>query len=155
MEENKATPQSNSLIKPVEEYLVNGPIPAYSLAYLDFVENYLENGIADSQLDIQFMLESISIHGMPKWWKGSIAQFEREFHDQYQRRINDIKKHPEMVWRAAEAEVQAKRLLLLPDNETDEQLKIFLEQGKQHLQQAFAVELLLDMWVEEHEKDED
>ena len=148
MEDNNQPTQFHLFIKPVEYYLINGPIPAADLMYLDFLESYLNAGIIDTTLDVHFMLESISINGAPEWWKGSVAEFEEEFHEQYQRRISDLNKDPDFVWEAAYEEVKAKRLSPLPEDSTKEQVKNFLDQGKRLLQQTYAVELLMDMWCE-------
>ena len=151
MEAKTGSTQQNS-IKPVRDYLINGPIPPEDLAYLDFVAGPIE---LDRILTVHFMLETISVHGAPKWWKGGTSEFEEEFHEQYQRMIFDIDKNSELVWNAAGAEVQAKRLSSLPDKgETKEQIETYITQGTKRLRQTFAVELLLDMWAEASEKDE-
>ena len=144
----QAPSQLNLFIKPVGEYLINGPIPAEDLAFLDFIDAYLEMGKGDTILDVHFMLERVSTKGAPDWWKGSIAQFEEEFHYRYQKRIDGLDKNLDTIWNAAQDEVNAGRLSPLPDIETKEQLEQSLSQGKKRLEQAYAVELLLDMWVE-------
>ena len=64
-------------VKPVEEYLVNGPVPADQLMDLDFLEVYVEY-VVDSRYDIHFMLERISTHGAPELWEGTVAEFEAD-----------------------------------------------------------------------------
>jgi hypothetical protein len=147
---DKTPNQQNPIIKPVGDYLINGPIPPEDLAYLDFVAEPTE---LDRILTVHFMLETISVHGAPKWWKGSISEFEKEFHERYQRMMFDIDKNSELVWNAGRAEVQARRLASLPDEgETKEQVETYLTQGLKRLRQTFAVELLLEMWEEGSER---
>ena len=148
---NKTSTQQNSTIRPVRDYLINGPIPPEDLYLLDFVESYLDMGIIDMILDVHFMLETVCSNGAPKWWKGSVVEFEEEFHDQYQGMINNINEDSEAVWMACDDEVRAKRLSPLLEGSTKEQVKIYLAQGRKLLQQTYAVELLLDMWVEARE----
>lgn len=143
--------QNNPTIKPVESYLINGPIPPDGLAHLDIVQVYVDH--VGSTLSIHFMFESISIHGKPEWWKGSIAEFNAEFHEQYQIMLRDIDKDSEIVWSAAQDEVQAKRLSPLLEDATKEQVEDFLHQGMKRLEQTLAVELLLTMWAEAREKE--
>ncbi len=145
----------NSTIKPVKDYFLNGPIPPEDLAFLDFVESYFEKGIIDTVLDVHFMLETIILNGAPKWWPGSAAEFEEEFNSQYQERIRDLDTNSDLIQEAAQAEVKAQRLSPLPENPTKGQLENFLAQGRKRLEQSFAVELLLDMWINAIEKKEE
>jgi hypothetical protein len=116
------------------------------LAYLDFVARPTE---LDRILAVHFMLETVCVHGAQKWWKGSISEFEKDFHERSHRMIFDLDKNSELVWNAAGAEVKAQRLSPLPDeNETKEQIETYLAQGIKRLHQTFSVELLLDMWTE-------
>ena len=135
-------------IKPVSEYLLNGPIPAEDLMYLDFLSTYLDQGIADSILAIHFMLEHVCIHGAPKWWEGTVTEFEQEFHERYHHLLNDVDLDSDYVWQAAQTEVIEGRLLPLPEDAPHEQIIEFLSHGKRRRDQSWAVELLLDMWVE-------
>lgn len=134
-------------IKPVEEYLINGPIPADDLIVLDFLGIYLEYDIIDTLLDIQFMLEDISIHGAPKWWKGTVSEFEWEFHEQHHSSINKLELNSDVVWHAAYAEVRQGRLSDLSEDATIEQTKEFLSHGLRRVRQTWAVETLMIMWV--------
>ncbi len=137
-------------VKPVQDYLINGPMPPEDLAYLDFVVEPIE---LYRIITVHFMLETISVYGAPIWWKGSFSEFEKEFHERYQKMISDLDKNSELVWNAAGAEVQAKRLSPLPDEgETEEQVETYLAQGIKGFQQTFAVELLLEVWNEGSER---
>ncbi len=69
-------------VKPVSDYLLNGPIPADELMDIDFLDQYVGN-VVDTRLDIHFMLEHTCDHGAPKWWQGTGTEFEGEFHKQY------------------------------------------------------------------------
>jgi hypothetical protein len=137
-------------VKPVEEYLINGPIPAEDLIYLDFLKIYIEYGIVDTELDICFMLEHVSTHGAPGWWKGTVSEFEQEFHQQYHQ-IVDKKWKEDVAWRTAYDEVNGGRLLPKSEDAPDEQVEKFLAHGIKRRDQVWAVELLLNMWVEAKE----
>ena len=76
-------------VKPVADYLINGPIPAADLMNIDFLDIYVGT-VVDVRLDIHFMLEYTSVHGAPKWWQGTVSEFEQEFHRNfYQGAIED------------------------------------------------------------------
>ena len=138
--------QQEPIIKPVEDYLINGPIPPEDLAFLDFVARPTD---LDRTLAVHFMLEKISVDGAPEWWKGSISGFEKEFHEGYQRMISSLDVNSELVLNATEAEIQSGRLSPLSDEgDTKEQVDAYLAQGIRRVLQTFAVELLLDMWAE-------
>jgi hypothetical protein len=136
-------------VQPISEYLVNGPIPADELMDLDSLESYLERGIIDSRLAIHFMLEYVSVHGAPEWWKRTVAEFEKEFHEQHRRNMRPLKLNSNLVWNAAYAEVEAGRLPPYPEDATDEQTQEFLSHGMKRVSQVWAVELLLDIQIEE------
>jgi len=139
-------------VKPVEEYLVNGPVPADQLMDLDFLEVYVEY-VVDSRYDIHFMLERISTHGAPEWWEGTVAEFEAEFHKQYHNHSKgDWKWESEATWRAAYEEVRAGRLADISEDAEDEQEDEFLAQGQRRRDQLWAVELLMNMWQEDKVK---
>lgn len=72
-------------VKPVAEYLINGPIPADELMDIDFLDDYV-GSVVDTRLDIHFMLEHVSVHGAPQWWEGTVPEFEQEFHRLYYQR---------------------------------------------------------------------
>ncbi len=148
MEVDKIPSQHNSTVKPVKDYLIHGPIPVEDLAFLDFVESYLEKGIVATVLDVHFMLETTSLNGAPQWWQGNVAEFEAKFHDQYLRMLRDINKDSDIVRSAAQAEVEAKRIQPLAEDATGEKVQNFLAQGMNRLAQTCAVELLLDLWVD-------
>ncbi len=105
-----------SSVKPVMEYLVNGPIPVDELQDIKYLDLYIERGVVDTLLDIQFMLEHVCVYGAPKWWKGTVPEFEKEFHRQYHQRTT-----------------------------IDDQ-----DGGRRN--QIQAVELLMEMWIEEKTK---
>lgn len=141
------------LPKPIAEYLVDGPIPPDELMYIDFLDEYVES-LVDTRLDIHFMLEHVGVHGAPKWWKGTVAEFEAEFHQRYHHPISiDKKWEEEAIWRAAYAEVKAGRLTEILEGAEDEQVNEFLAQGQRRINQLWAVELLMLMWGEAREND--
>jgi len=141
----------NEKIKPVAEYLVNGPVPADELMVLDLLEQYV-GSVVDDRFEIHFMLEHVCVHGAPDWWQGTVAEFEAEFHKQYHNRNKG-----DWIWeedangRAAYAEVRAGRLAEIPDDAGDEQVGEFLAQGQRRRDQLWAVELLMEMWQEDRE----
>jgi|GEM_PF-3428445 len=99
------------------------------------------------------MLEHVSVHGAPKWWKGTVTEFEAEFYQRYHYSISIDKKWEEKaIWRAAFAEVEAGRLAEILEGAEDEHVNEFLAQGQKRINQLWAVELLMSMWVEAREK---
>ncbi len=147
MEESKPQAQQDNSVKPVCEYLVNGPMPASDLMYMSFLRNYLDMGLIDTILDIHFMLQSICENGSPRWWKGSVAEFEQEFDTIYQQMFQDVTKYDDIVWQAAQHEVEEGNIAPLPEDETDDEREKYLTQGMKRLHQIWAVELLMNMWV--------
>jgi hypothetical protein len=131
MKASKTLTQQSSIIKPARDYLINGPISAEELPYLDFVAKPTD---LDRILAVHFMLETFCTHGAPEWWKGSISEFEEEFHKRYKRMISGLDKNSELVWNAAGAEVKAQRLSPLPgEGGTKEQVETYLAQGIKRL----------------------
>ncbi len=139
-------------VKPVAEYLINGPIPADELMDIDFLDDYV-GSVVDTRLDIHFMLEHVSVHGAPQWWEGTVPEFEQEFHRLYYNRSKgDWKWESEATLRAASEEVRAGRIADIPKDTEDEQEDEFLAQGQRRRDQLWAVELLMNMWQEDREK---
>jgi hypothetical protein len=144
-------PPNNLIKKPVSDYLINGPIPADSLANQEIAEICIDEGVADSELDIHFMLERICVHGTPGWWQGSITDFEQKFHDNYQREIEDLNSDSQhiiqMILDASWAEVEEGRLEPLSEVATTDEAEIFLAQGRKRLEQLFALETIFTLWI--------
>ncbi len=129
--------------------MLNGPIPAENLADLKFVQSYVGDGPVDCAYDVQLMLEYTCERGAPKWWGGTVAEFEKEFDDRYHScQAQNSQLDLNFDRQAADAEVEARRLTPLPKNASRNQVKEFLRCGKRRRNQIFAVELLLDMWME-------
>ena len=136
-------------IRPVAEYLVHGPIPLPELMDIDFLDVYL-GSVADTRLDIHFMLEHVCVQGAPTWWQGTVQEFEQKFHEQYQQEIQDNEQQgSDAARQAAHKEVQAGRTAPLPDDPTEDQVDAFLAQGLKRRNQVQAVETLMEMWVED------
>lgn len=142
---------NNLIKKPVADYLINGPIPADSLAYQYVAQICMDEGVADSELDIHFMLERICVHGVPGWWQGSITDFELKFHDNYQREIeglnSDSQHIQQMILDASWAEVEEGRLEPLSEDAAMDEAEIFLAQGRKRLEQLFALETIFNLWI--------
>jgi len=113
-------------IKPIAEYLMNGPIPADDLAYLDFIGTYLDCGIAGTILDVHFILEYTCDHGAPRWWKGTVTEFEESFHNNYHLLEDKMDSDSDFIRQAAELEVREQRSAPLPYDATKEQQINFL-----------------------------
>lgn len=145
-----AEPQiSDFPIRPVCKYFTEGPIPPDELMDMDLFDFYNSDGLFGDILDVHFMLFSICEHGAPKWWKGSVAEFELAFHeDYYGEMTKDITRDSETAWSGLRAEVKAGRLQRPDQDSTHEELYELLNKGIRHVLQVRAVELVMQMWVE-------
>jgi hypothetical protein len=152
MIENNGTPIDIDSLKlqSVTQTILDGPIPADSLAFLDLVEPYLEMEFIDWVYDIQLMLRTLCKIGVPKWWKRDAAEFEIEFHKVFDKRVVDLDeatpKNREKFINAADHMVESGYLAPLQSDPTREQYTAYVEQGKKSLLQQYALEIILEMW---------
>jgi hypothetical protein len=104
----------------------------------------------DTRQDIHAMLEHVRVHGAPAWWQGTVPEFEQKFHEQFQQDVQaNEQQGDEATRQAASKEVQAGRMLPLPQDATEDQVGAFLAQGLKRRNQVQAVETLMEMWVED------